>query len=285
MTTSRNTFLAPRGDGVKGVALPVSQGITVNQGDLVWWNGTTLQQLVLTGLKDSNAQFFTGVADKQSNLGSLCNPAQYPNLYVSPIRAEWSGIWRFHTTPGDTYHELDQVFLGADSQTITNNVAAATGNVGIGGTFHVGDVVTITIDGIQTAYTVVAGATNLAGVAASVAAAINANPGLAGVASAVVDQTTNTQVDITAVKNGVSGNTITLTAAVSGGGATITATASGSKLTGGNANLAYPLGNIHFMIDDINTYQLAAGTLPGGTGTDVPVIIPAPILPALAITS
>lgn len=281
MTTNVNNFLSALGDGLKGASLNVTPGVLVNQGDLVYWDGTTLRQLALVSNKDTNAASFVGVANKGSNLGALGDPTRYPALYVPQIRAEWSGIWRFHTTSGDTYHELDQVFLGADSQTITNSVAAASGNVAIGGTKHTGDVVTVTIDGVPTSYTVQA-ADTLATIASGVAAALQTNAEIASLVSVVVDPVTNTQVDITAKTPGSAGNSITLTAAVTGAGATTTATASGATLSGGNANLQYPLGNIHFLLSDINTYLSAPATVSGAAGTDVPVIIPHPILPSLA---
>lgn len=153
-------------------------------------------------------------------------------------------------------------------------VAAAnfTGTVTIGGTFHAGDVVTVIINGTSVTHTVVAGDTNLAGVATGVAAAINANATLQALvlASASTDTVTITAitgndtnislsssvsgvgatvtatasgatlaasavVTLTAVTAGTAGNSISLVAAVTGSGATETATASGADLAGGAA--------------------------------------------------
>ncbi|MGA2030663.1 MAG: autotransporter-associated beta strand repeat-containing protein [Thermoguttaceae bacterium] len=108
------------------------------------------------------------------------------------------------------------VNVGA-TQTWTDN--ASTSAETIGGTFHAGDVVSTTVDGVVVTYTVLAGDTNLSGVAIGVANAINANASLAG----LVNATVNGSIVNVAGYQGVP----TLTSSVSGAGATVTATSVG----------------------------------------------------------
>ncbi len=115
---------------------------------------------------------------------------------------------------------------GTDAKATGSLVTAAKGTVTIAGTFHAGDIITVTVGGVATAYTVVAGDTNVAGIAASLATALNSNSAFSAIAYATVAAAV-----VTIVSKAL--NTTTLTSAVSGAGATVTATASGATLTGG----------------------------------------------------
>ena len=139
---------------------------------------------------------------------------------------------------------------------VTNSIVTfsgatnATGTLTVGGTFAAGVVLTATIGGVLVSYTTQAGDTNLNGIAASLAAAINtANVGVKAVAASAVITLTST-----------GGFNLTLTATGTG----VTVTASGGTLTGGVRNdYAAPLSN--FGITDQDEIQCWNNPL-GGTG-------------------
>lgn len=120
---------------------------------------------------------------------------------------------------------------GTHAKATAPMVTAATGSVALGGTFKAGDIVTVTVAGNAVPYTLVAGDTNLAGAAASIAAALNANATFkAGYEAFVASGSTVTIESKTTTA-------ATLTAAVTGTTPTTTATASGATLTAGGASM------------------------------------------------
>lgn len=98
---------------------------------------------------------------------------------------------------------------------------AAEATVTIGGVFHAGDVVSVEVGGNAVEYTVLAGATNLAGIATAVAAAIGADPVVKEMVTAAANAAV---VTLTAKVKGTDFNSTTLAASVSGEDATVTAT-------------------------------------------------------------
>lgn len=120
---------------------------------------------------------------------------------------------------------------GTEDKATEALVSASRGTVAIAGTFHAGDVITITFNGVAYAYTVVAGDTNLAGVAVSIANALNGNRGFRAVATARVS---GAVITIVALANN---DALTLVTAVTGTDNTITATRSAATLDNGGDDI------------------------------------------------
>jgi hypothetical protein len=95
----------------------------------------------------------------------------------------------------------------------------------LGGTFHAGDVINITVGGVLTSYTVVSGDSFVTWAAYSVANALNAN---ASFSSLYYAEAEGVNVIIVTKTAGVA---TSLTASVTGGGATMTATAAAATFT------------------------------------------------------
>jgi hypothetical protein len=126
--------------------------------------------------------------------------------------------------------ECVRVSDGTDAAATAPCVSASTGTVTVGGTFSAGTTINVTVAGNLVSYLTVAGDTNLAGVAASLALALNSNATFKLSFEAVV--LSGSIVTIVSSKND---NTTTLTTSASGG--TVTTTASGGTLTGGGTSL------------------------------------------------
>lgn len=120
---------------------------------------------------------------------------------------------------------------GTDAKATAPLTSASKATVTIGGTFKAGDVVTVTVGGVATAYTVKAADTDLAGAAAAIAVALNSNLAFTALATAAAD---GAVVKLVA-KN--ASNAITLTAAVTGTLPTTTATASGATFANGGTDV------------------------------------------------
>lgn len=126
--------------------------------------------------------------------------------------------------------ECVRVSDGTDAAATAPCVSTSTGTVTLGGTFSAATVLTVTVAGNAVTYTTVSGDTNLAGVAASLALALNSNAVFKLNYEAVV--LSGSVVTIVAYKND---NTATFTCGAVGG--TVTATASGSgTLAGGGTS-------------------------------------------------
>ncbi len=133
---------------------------------------------------------------------------------------------------------LNQLIADVNSlKALGGGPVAASQTVVIGGTFHAGDIVNITVGGHEVSYTSVAGDTNLAGVASSTEAALNAD---ATFSASYVASVNSGTITITAKVAGTAANAVTLTASVSGSGATTTATAGGAYLAGGVGPIQQP---------------------------------------------
>jgi hypothetical protein len=109
----------------------VISSVTINEGDLVFWDGTnfTLQPLTLATQVAvggaNNSQGFMGAAAGSNN------PAVYggdPTLPCIPVLAK--GCVYLLTTNGETYNHYDAVTVGADSQTIIKAGATSGNRVG-----------------------------------------------------------------------------------------------------------------------------------------------------------
>jgi hypothetical protein len=113
-------------EGQTAVQRPVTTNLTVNQGDLVYWDGTNYTFTPVTNKSQIAASpyagsgVFLGVA-LQSNADII-----YPN---DPdqfgVLVGWGYFW-FTSTTGDTYGWDTGVTVGATSQTVTSTGATAT---------------------------------------------------------------------------------------------------------------------------------------------------------------
>ncbi len=139
---------------------------------------------------------------------------------------------------------------GTQAAATANLVTAAFGTVTLAGTFQAGDIVTVTVNGNAVAYTAITGDATVAGVAAKVLAALNAN---ATFALSFFAELTGL---IITIKSKSASNATTLTTAVTGTTPTITSTASGATLAGGNVTLL-PL-NAYYTGTEGNSLRVTA---------------------------
>jgi len=97
----------------------------INQGDQVYMDTTNHVAKSLGASDDTNAATFAGVAAE----GSFIQPYS-AKVYSDQIPVFTKGVFRFKTTTGDTYHDGDTLYVGADAQTVTNTVGALTKKIG-----------------------------------------------------------------------------------------------------------------------------------------------------------
>jgi hypothetical protein len=111
--------------------LPVNTDQTINQGDLVFWDGTNFTVVPLTLATQvasggaSSSLGFCGVAGESA-------PAQiYGGDPAEPSIGVYArGTHYFNTTAAETYNHFDDVTVGADSQTITKSGATSGNRIG-----------------------------------------------------------------------------------------------------------------------------------------------------------
>ena len=120
---------------------------------------------------------------------------------------------------------------GTDAKSLAQLSSASSADVTLGGDFHAGDVIAVTVAGVTVEYAAKTADATLAGVAEALAVALNSNLAFSAVATAFADGA-----KVKLVAKTVS-NAITLVAAVTGEDATITATASGATFSGGGVDL------------------------------------------------
>lgn len=97
----------------------------INQGDQLYMDTTNHVVKPLGASDDTNAANFCGVAQD----GSFIQPYS-AKVYADRIPVGTKGVFRFNTTVGDTYHDGDALYVGADAQTVTNTVGALTKKIG-----------------------------------------------------------------------------------------------------------------------------------------------------------
>lgn len=95
-----------------------------NLGDLLYMDTSAHQAKPLIN-SDTNAATFCGIAMN----GSFVN-VYGTKKYFDLVPVLTKGIVRLFTTVGDTYHDGDTVYVGADAQTITNTVGGLTKKLG-----------------------------------------------------------------------------------------------------------------------------------------------------------
>lgn len=95
-----------------------------NLGDMLYMDTTAHQAKPLIN-SDTNAATFCGIAMN----GSFVN-VYGTKKYFDLVPVLQEGNVRLFTTAGDTYHDGDTVYVGADAQTITNTVGGLTKKLG-----------------------------------------------------------------------------------------------------------------------------------------------------------
>lgn len=106
------------------VQLPVTSNLTVNEGDLVYWDGTNYTVTPLTASTQVSGNFL-GMA-LQSNANQIY-PGDADQVGVEILAR--GHVW-METTPAETYLPFDKVTVGATSQTIVKSGATTTNLVG-----------------------------------------------------------------------------------------------------------------------------------------------------------
>lgn len=124
MTVAQNSENV-RNRNQSAVRLPVTTNLTVNAGDLTYWDGTNYTVTPVTAKSQLNGSNYLGMA-LQSN-ANLIYPgdADQVGVLILVRGHDW-----FSTTAGDTYNWFDSVTVGADSQTITNQGVTTNNTVG-----------------------------------------------------------------------------------------------------------------------------------------------------------
>lgn len=122
MTTAQNNQSIP--GRVLPQSLPVTSDITINQGDLVWWDPTNLTLKPLSAASQVANQF-VGVASGSSP--ALLYPGDSP---TPALPVETDACVFLYVTNGETYSHFDDVTIGADAQTITKAGATTANRVG-----------------------------------------------------------------------------------------------------------------------------------------------------------
>src|ERR1700722_10885556 len=103
MTTAQNNVDALDRNQSR-VQLPVTTNLTVNNGDLVYWDGTNYTVTPVTATGNLNGSNFLGVAlQANANLIYPGDPDQWGVLVL--VR----GVVWLTTTAGDTYNWFDPV--------------------------------------------------------------------------------------------------------------------------------------------------------------------------------
>ncbi len=92
-----------------------------NQGDLLWFDSSA--KFVKALDSDAHAAYSVGVASDTSPL-QVYSAKSYPDS----IGVNRRGVYRFKTTPAETYAEGTALYIGADAQTITT----VTGSYSVG---------------------------------------------------------------------------------------------------------------------------------------------------------
>lgn len=96
----------------------------INAGDLLYFDSSAHVAKPLDS--DAHAATLLGVAYDSSFLNLYGQ-----KKYEAGVVAISSGVVRLFTTSGDTYHDGDEVWLGADAQTITNTQGGNTHAIGV----------------------------------------------------------------------------------------------------------------------------------------------------------
>lgn len=111
---------------VPPVSYPIKTDGTadINGGDLVYFD--TSAKVVKSLDSDAHAASFAGLAMN----GSYIQPYTTKQYGAGSIPVLQKGRCKALTTSGDTYHEGDALYTGADAQTVTNTVGGNSNIIG-----------------------------------------------------------------------------------------------------------------------------------------------------------
>jgi hypothetical protein len=123
MTVSQNNENV-RNRNQSVVRLPVTTNLTVNAGDLVYWDGTNYTVTALSATSQVASNFLGMSLQANANLIYPGDANQVGVLVL--VRA---CVW-LYTTAAETYNPFDDVTVGADAQTIVKSGASSTNRVG-----------------------------------------------------------------------------------------------------------------------------------------------------------
>jgi hypothetical protein len=96
----------------------------INGGDLVYFD--TGAFVVKSLDSDAHAATFAGIAKN----GSFIQPYNTKQYGAGQIPVAQKALVNLNTTAGDTLHEDDAVYFGADAQTVTNTAGGMTHKLG-----------------------------------------------------------------------------------------------------------------------------------------------------------
>lgn len=122
----RTGCLSAEGILVHGHVPVLDSASHINQGDLVYWDATSMTAKALDS--DAHAATLLGAA-----LGSSIVNSNIDNTSSSgepDINIGYGGIFDMKTTSGDLYSEGTPVYVGADAQTVTS-ATGSTNKVGV----------------------------------------------------------------------------------------------------------------------------------------------------------
>jgi hypothetical protein len=105
-------------------SLPVTTNITINEGDLVFWDGTNYTVTPLTANTDVAAKFLGAALGQSPSAVYGGDPAP------SCVGVLGKGCIYVYGTNGETYNHFDDVTIGADSQTVVKSGATSGNRVG-----------------------------------------------------------------------------------------------------------------------------------------------------------
>lgn len=124
MTVSQNVE-SRRDRNQTAVQLPVTTNLTVNAGDLVYWDATNYTVTPITGESQLSGSNFLGCALQANDAPIYPNDLDHWGVLVLVRGAIW-----VNTTSGDTLNWFDSVTIGADSQTVTKSGVTTNNTVG-----------------------------------------------------------------------------------------------------------------------------------------------------------
>lgn len=134
MTTANNSALQPILPGVINLPCIQNAATNINAGDLVFWDagGVLGVGKYTLGAITTDAQAGSSIGVSQdsqpinsqltANIGGTSNVYKLPDYLV----VNFNSVFRFNSTAGDTYNWFDALYIGADSQTLTNTAGAKT---------------------------------------------------------------------------------------------------------------------------------------------------------------
>lgn len=122
-TTAGNPSAGGKGVGYS-YSIDKTGSFDINQGDMVWFD--TSAHVLKPLDSDAHAAFLAGVAYDSSFLNLYGT-----KIYEAAVVAIATGRTRMKTTSGDTYHDGDTLYIGADAQTVTNTAGGNTHSVGV----------------------------------------------------------------------------------------------------------------------------------------------------------